>query len=130
MRFMMMVKASKDWEAGRGPRRELVSAMSRYHEELKEAGVLVDFAGLLPTAQGALVRFSAGKPSVIDGPFAETKEVIGGYWIIQVKSRQEALEWAARAPAPHGKDKDSEIEIRQIVEAQELLFRMEGRETE
>ena len=80
------------------------------------AGVLVDLSGLHPTSKGARIKFSCGKRTVIDGPFAETKELIGGYWIIQVKSKEEAMEWAKRAPAPHGEHADGEIELRQIFE--------------
>ena len=120
MRFMMIVRASKDFEAGKMPSEELLSAMGKYNEELKNAGVLLDLAGLHPTSKGALVRFSGGKRTVIDGPFAETKEVIGGYWLIQVKSREEAIEWAKRAPNPHGENKDAEIEIRQVFEFEDF----------
>jgi hypothetical protein len=116
MRFMMIVKANKDTEAGVMPSEEMISAMGKYNEELMKAGVLLDMAGLKPTSKGARVRFSGGKPTVIDGPFTEAKELIGGYWIIQVKSREEAIEWAKRAPAPHGPNQDSEIELRQFFE--------------
>jgi len=116
MRFMMIVKANKDSEAGVMPSEELLSAMGKYNEELMKAGVLLDGAGLKPTSKGARVRFSGGKPAVIDGPFTEAKELIAGYWIIQVKSREEAIEWAKRAPAPHGPHQDSEIELRQFFE--------------
>src|ERR1700726_4250296 len=101
MRFMMIVKASKDSEAGIMPSEELLSAMGKYNEELMKAGVLLDLAGLQPTSKGARIKFSGGKRTVIDGPFTETKELIAGYWLIQVKSREEAMEWAKRAPAPH-----------------------------
>jgi hypothetical protein len=113
---MMIVKANKDFEAGVMPSEELLSAMGKYNEELMKAGVLLDGAGLKPTSKGARVRFSSGKPTVIDGPFTEAKELIAGYWIIQVKSREEAIEWARRAPAPHGPHQDSEIELRQFFE--------------
>ena len=116
MRFMMIVKANKESEAGVMPSEELLSAMGKYNEELMKAGVLLDGAGLKPTSKGARVRFSGGKPTVIDGPFTEAKELIAGYWIIQVKSREEAIEWAKRAPAPHGPHQDSEIELRQFFE--------------
>ena len=116
MRFMMIVKANKDSEAGVMPSEELLSAMGKYNEELMKAGVLLDGAGLKPTSKGARIRFSGGKPTVIDGPFTEAKELIAGYWIIQVKSREEAIEWAKRAPAPHGPHQDSEIELRQFFE--------------
>jgi hypothetical protein len=120
MRFMMIVKASKEFEAGQMPSEALIAAMGKYNEELMKAGVLVDLAGLQPTSKGARIQFSGGKQTVIDGPFAETKEVIGGFWIIKVKSKQEALDWAMRAPAPHGEGKDAEIEIRQIMGLEEF----------
>src|ERR1700757_3320864 len=116
MRFMMIVKASEDSEAGKMPSEELLAAMAKYNEELMKAGVLVDLSGLQPSSKGARVRFSGGKRTLIDGPFAETKELIAGYWIIQVKSREEAIEWAMRVPAPHGENADGEIEIRQFFE--------------
>lgn len=116
MKFIMMVKANKDSEAGKMPSEELLSAMGKYNEELMKAGVLLDLAGLQPSSKGARVRFSKGKRSVVDGPFAETKELIGGYWIIQVRSREEAIEWAKRVPCPHGEGQDGEIEIRQFFE--------------
>lgn len=115
MKFMMIVKASKDSEAGIMPSEELLSAMGKYNEELMKAGVLLDLAGLQPSSKGARIRFSRGKSTMIDGPFAETRELIAGYWIIQVKSREEAMEWAERAPAPH-ESQDAEIEIRQLFE--------------
>jgi hypothetical protein len=121
MRFMMIVKASKDSEAGKMPSEELLAAMGKYNEELMKAGVLVDLSGLQPTSKGARVKFSGGKTTVIDGPFAETKELIGGYWIIQVKSKEEAIEWAKRAPAPHGEGQEGEIEIRQFYEFTDFL---------
>jgi len=115
MRFMMIVKASKDSEAGIMPGEDLLSAMGKYNEELMKAGVLLDGAGLQPSSKGARIKFSGGKRAVVDGPFAETKELIAGYWIIQVKSREEAIEWAKRAPAPHP-GQECEIEIRQFFE--------------
>ncbi len=120
MRFMMIVKASKDSEAGKMPSEELFAAMGKYNEELMKAGALVDLSGLHPTSKGARVKFSGGKRTVIDGPFAETKELIGGYWIINVKSKEEAIEWAMRAPAPHGENQESEIEIRQFFEMEDF----------
>jgi hypothetical protein len=120
MKFMMIVKASKDSEAGKMPSEELLTAMGKYNEELMKAGALVDLTGLHPSSKGARVKFSGGKPTVIDGPFAETKELIGGYWIIKVKSRDEAIEWAKRAPAPHGEGQDGEIEIRQLFEMEDF----------
>jgi len=113
---MMIVKASKDSEAGKMPSEELLTAMGKYNEELMKAGVLVDLSGLQASSKGARVRISGNKRTVIDGPFAETKELIAGYWIIQVKSKAEAIEWAKRVPAPHGEGEESEIEIRQIFE--------------
>src|SRR5205823_7760093 len=102
MRFMMIVKANKDSEAGKMPSEELLSAMGKYNEELMKAGVLLDLAGLQPSSKGARVKFSGGKRTVIDGPFTEAKELIGGYWVIQVKSREEAIEWAKRVPFDPG----------------------------
>jgi hypothetical protein len=120
MRFMMIVKASKDSEGGKMPSEELLAAMAKYNDELMKAGVLVDLAGLQPTSKGARVKFSKGERTVTDGPFAETKELIGGYWIIQTKSKQEAIEWAKRAPAPHGEGQETEIEIRQFFELEDF----------
>jgi hypothetical protein len=120
MRFMMIVKASKDSEAGVMPSEELLSAMGKYNEELMEAGVLLDAAGLQASSKGARVKFSGGKRTVIDGPFREAKELIAGYWSIQVKSRQEAIEWAKRAPNPQGPDKEGEIELRQFFEMEDF----------
>ena len=97
------------------PGEDLLSAMGKYNEELMKAGVLLDLAGLQPSSKGARIKFSGSKRSIIDGPFAETKELIAGYWIIQVKSRDEAMEWAKRAPAPH-EGQECEIEIRQFFE--------------
>ncbi len=116
MKFMMIVKASKDSEAGIMPSEELLSAMGKYNEELFKAGVMLDGAGLQASSKGARIKFSGDKRTVIDGPFAETKELIAGYWIIQVKSREEAIEWAKRVPAPHGDGQEGEIEIRQFFE--------------
>jgi len=115
MKFMMIVKASKESEAGIMPGEDLLSAMGKYNEELMKAGVLLDLAGLQPSSKGARIKFSGSKRSIIDGPFAEAKELIAGYWIIQVKSRDEAMEWAKRAPAPH-EGQECEIEIRQFFE--------------
>jgi hypothetical protein len=116
MRFMMMVKSNKESEAGVMPSEELLSAMGRYNEELMKAGVLLDLAGLQPSSKGARIKFSSGKRTLSDGPFPKAEELIGGYWIIQVKSREEAIEWARRAPAPHGPNQDGEIELRQYFE--------------
>jgi hypothetical protein len=120
MRFMMMVKANKDSEAGKMPSEELLAAMAKYNDELMRAGVLLDLTGLHPSSKGARIKFSGGKRTVIDGPFAETKELIGGYWLIQVKSKEEAIEWAKRAPAPHGEGAEGEIEIRQVFELEDF----------
>lgn len=119
MRFMMIVKANKDSEAGKMPSEELLSAMGKYNEELMKAGVLLDLAGLQSSSKGARIKFSGSKKTVVDGPFTETKELIAGYWIIQVKSREEAIEWAKRAPNPH--EQDGEIEIRQFFELEDFL---------
>jgi len=120
MRFMMVVKANKESEAGKMPSEELLAAMATYNDELMRAGVLIDLTGLHPSSKGARIKFSGGKRTVIDGPFAETKELIGGYWLIQVKSKEEAIEWAKRAPAPHGDGAESEIEIRQVFELEDF----------
>ena len=119
MKVMMIVKASKDSEAGVLPTEELLSAMGKYNEELMKAGILLDLAGLQASSKGARVKFSGGKTTVIDGPFSETKELIAGYWIIQVKSREEAIEWARRAPAPHPGG-EGEIEIRPYFELEDF----------
>jgi hypothetical protein len=120
MRFMMIVKANKDSEAGKMPSEELLAAMGKYNEELMKAGVLLDLAGLQASSKGARIKFSGGKRTVIDGPFAETKELIAGYWLIQVKSKEEAMEWAKRVPAPHGEGAEGEIEIRQLFELEDF----------
>jgi hypothetical protein len=120
MRFMMIVKANKDSEAGKMPGKELLSAMAKYNEELMKAGVLVDLSGLQASSKGARVKFSGEKRTVIDGPFAETKELIAGYWIINVKSKEEAIEWAKRVPNPAGEGKEGEIEIRQFFELEDF----------
>jgi hypothetical protein len=120
MRFMIMVKANKDSEAGVLPSEELISRMANYHEEVVKAGVLLDASGLQPTSKGWRIKYSAGKRSVIDGPFAESKELIAGYTLIQVKSREEALEWAKRFPSPFGERADGEIEVRPLYELDDL----------
>jgi hypothetical protein len=120
MRFMMIVKANKDSEAGVMPSNELIAAMTKYNEQMAEAGILVDLSGLQSSSKGARVRFSKDKVTVIDGPFPETKELIAGYWIINVKSRQEAIDWAKRCPNPHGNLGDGEIEIRQFFELEDF----------
>jgi hypothetical protein len=116
MRFMMIVKASKNSEAGVLPDEKLLADMAKYNEELVKAGVMIDGVGLQASSKGARVKFAGGKVSVVDGPFPETKELIAGYWMIQVKSKQEAIEWARRVPAPHGEGNEGEIEIRQVFE--------------
>jgi hypothetical protein len=116
MRFMIIVKASAQSEAGAMPEEALMAAMANYHEQLAKAGVLLDASGLQPTSKGWRIRYSGGKRTVVDGPFAESKELIAGYTIIQVRSRDEALEWTRRFPAPHGDDIDAEIEVRQMFE--------------
>lgn len=118
MRFMVIVKASKDSEAGVMPGTELLAAMGKYNEELVKAGIMQAGEGLHPSSKGARVRFSGKKRTVIDGPFAETKELIAGYWIWQCKSLAEAIEWAKRCPNPM--PGDSDLEIRQIFEAEDF----------
>ena len=116
MRFMVIVKASKDSEAGVMPSEKLFSDMTKYNEELVKNGVMLAGEGLQPTSKGARVRFTGDKRTVVDGPFSETKELIAGYWIFQVKSLEEAVEWVKRAPHPHP-GHDTEIEIRQIFDS-------------
>jgi len=125
MRFMMFVKASKESEAGVMPSEKLVSEMMKYNEDLAKAGVLLDLSGLHPTSKGARIRFSGDKRTVVDGPFAESKELIAGYWLIQVKSREEAIEWARRAPNPHGDGAETEIEVRQLFELDDFAVSTE-----
>jgi len=115
MRFMVIVKADKDSEAGVLPDEKLLTEMGKFNEELAKAGVLLAAEGLQPSSKGARVRFSGNKRTVIDGPFAETKELIAGYWLFQVKSKEEAIEWVKRSPNPFP-GKESEIEIRQVFE--------------
>ncbi|PMU07996.1 MULTISPECIES: YciI family protein [unclassified Pseudomonas] len=119
MRFMIIVKASPDSEAGVMPSKELMTAMGNFNEELARAGILIDCDGLQPSSKGARVRFSGDQRTVIDGPFAETKELIAGYWIWQVESKQEAIEWVKRCPNPMP-GTDAEIEIRQVYEAEDF----------
>ena len=120
MRFMILVKASASSEAGVLPDEQLLAAMGKYNEELVKAGVMLAGEGLQPSSKGARVKFSGDKRTVIDGPFAETKELIAGYWLIQVKSKEEAIAWAQRAPAPHGEGTESEIELRQLFELEDF----------
>src|SRR5258708_5261751 len=116
MRFIMIVKATKDTEAGVMPSEKLIADMAKYHEELQKAGVLLDASGLQPSSKGWRVKYAGAKRAVIDGPFAEAKELIAGYTIIQVKSREEATEWARRFPNPAVDGKEGEIEVRQFFE--------------
>ncbi|WP_457967207.1 YciI family protein [Pseudomonas sp. R4-84] len=130
MRFMVIVKASPESEAGEMPSAQLLAAMGAYNEELVKAGVMLAGEGLHPSAQGVRVRFSGKDRSVVKGPFAETRELIAGFWIFQVNSLQEAIDWVKRCPNPMVSD--SEIEIRQIFEAEEFgeSFTPELREQE
>lgn len=116
MRFMIMVRANAQSESGAMPEEGLLAAMAAYHEKLAQAGVLLDANGLKPSALGFRVRYHQGRPTPVDGPFAETKELIAGYTLIQARSREEAMEWARRFPAPFGDAVDSEIEVRQLYE--------------
>jgi len=118
MRFMIVVKADKNSEAGIMPSKELLAEMGKYNEELARAGVLLAGEGLHPTSKGARVKFSGAQRTVIDGPFAETKELIAGFWLWQVKSKEEAIEWVKRCPNPH--NEDCEVEIRQVFEAEDF----------
>ncbi|HLK05543.1 MAG TPA: YciI family protein [Candidatus Acidoferrum sp.] len=116
MRFMIIVKATKESEAGVMPGQELFSAMATYHEELAKAGVLLDASGLQPSSKGWRVKYAAKKRTIVDGPFTESKELIAGYTMIQVKTREEAIEWTRRFPNPAGEGTDTEIEVRQLFE--------------
>jgi hypothetical protein len=121
MWFMMIVKASKDCEAEKTAKEKLPPAIRKFNDEMRKAGVLVELSRLHPSSKGARIKISRGKQAVTDGPFAETKEVIGGYWIIHVKSREEAIEWAKRVPVPEGEDQEYEIEIRQFLEMEDFV---------
>ena len=118
MRFMVMVKATQDSEAGKMPSQELLQAMGKYNEELAKAGILLAGEGLQPSSKGARVRFSGATRTVVDGPFTETKELVAGFWLWKVKSKEEAIEWVKRCPNPM--PTDSEIEIRQIFEMEDF----------
>ena len=118
MRFMIIVKATKDSEAGVMPSEQLLRDMGKFNEELVKAGVMLAGEGLQPSSKGARVRFSGAKRTVIDGPFAETKELIAGFWLWKVKSKEEAIEWVKRCPNPM--KGESEIEIRQVFEAEDF----------
>jgi len=113
---MIIVKANRDTEAGIMPEEKLIAAMAKYHEELVKAGVLLDASGLQPSSKGWRIKYSGGKRTVIDGPFAEAKELIAGYTLIQVKAKEEAMEWARRFPNPAVDGKEGEIEVRQLFE--------------
>ena len=119
MRFMIIVKASKDSEAGKMPSRELLEAMGKYNEELARAGIMISGEGLQPSSKGARVRFSGEKRSVIEGPFRETKDLVAGFWLWQVKSKQEAIDWVKRCPNPMP-GSETEIEIRQVFESEDF----------
>jgi hypothetical protein len=118
MRFMVIVKANKDSESGTMPKQRLLAEMGKFNEELVKAGVLLAADGLQPSSKGKRVRFSGEKRTVIDGPFSETKELIAGFWLWQVRSMEEAVEWVKRCPNPH--EGDAEIEIRQVFEAEDF----------
>ena len=131
MRFMVIVKATKNSEAGALPSTELFAEMGKYNEELVKAGVLLAAEGLHPSSKGARVKFSGGKRTVTDGPFAETKELVAGFWLWQVRSKEEAIEWVKRCPDPMPGE-EAEIEIRQVFEAEDFgeAFTPELREQE
>lgn len=118
MRFMILIKASKESEAGVLPSEQLLTEMGQFNEELVKAGVMLAGEGLQPTSKGARVKFAGGKRTVVDGPFAETKELIAGFWLWQVKSMDEAIEWVKRIPNPTGQE--GEVEIRQVFEADDF----------
>ena len=118
MRFMVIVKATKDSEAGKMPSQKLLAEMGKFNEELVKAGIMLAGEGLQPSSKGARVRFSGTKRTVVDGPFTESKELVAGFWIWNVKSKQEAIEWVKRCPNPM--DGESEIEIRQVFEADDF----------
>jgi hypothetical protein len=118
MRFMILIKATRDSEAGVLPDERLLTEMGRFNEELVKAGVMLAGEGLQASSKGARVKISGGKRTVIDGPFAETKELIAGFWLWQVKSKEEAIEWVKRMPNPM--NEDSEVEIRQVFEADDF----------
>lgn len=118
MRFMILVKANADSEAGVLPSEQLLTEMGKYNEELVKAGILLAGEGLHPSSRGVRVRFAGKERTVVDGPFAETRELLAGFWLIQVKSREEAIEWVKRIPNPDGGE--SEVEIRQVFEADDF----------
>ena len=118
MRFMVMVKATPNSEAGAMPSQELITQMMAFNQQLVDAGIMLAGDGLQPSAKGVRVRFANGKRTVIDGPFPETKELVAGFWLIQVSSKEEAIEWAKRIPNPDGAD--AEVEVRQVFEAEDF----------
>src|SRR3982751_2329313 len=130
MRFMILIKPNKDSEAGVMPDEKLLTEMGKFNEELVKAGIMLDGEGLHPSSRGARVRFSGSTRTVVDGPFPETKELVAGFWLIQVSSREEAVEWVKRIPNPDGDE--SEVEIRQVFEAEDFgeAFTPEAREQE
>lgn len=120
MRFMIIVKATPQTENGEMPQEQLIAAMADYHEQLATAGVLLDASGLQPTAKGWRIRYDGEKRSVLDGPFAESKELVAGYTLIEVRTRQEAMEWSRRFPNPAGEGVSTEIEVRQLFELEDF----------
>lgn len=120
MRFMIIVKATKDSEAGVMPEESLIGEMAKYHEELQQAGLLLDGSGLQASAKGWRIKYSGGKHTFVDGPFAESKELVAGYTLIQAKSREEAIAWTKRFPNPAGAGKEGEIEVRQLFELEDF----------
>jgi len=120
MRFMIIVQATKDFEAGVLPEDKLIAEMGKYHEELAKAGMLLDASGLQPTSKGWRIKYSGGKRALVDGPFAETKERVAGYTLIKAKSREEAIEWTKRYPNPAHYGRDCEIEVRQLFELEDF----------
>ena len=120
MRFMILVKATRDSEAGKQPPESLFAEMAAYHEALAKAGVLLDGSGLQPSAKGWRIRYSGDKRTIVDGPFAEAKELVAGYTMIQTKTREEALEWARRYPNPSIDHGDAEVEVRQLLELEDF----------
>ena len=116
MRFMMIVKASQDSEAGVMPSEKMLAEMAKYNEQLVKAGVMLDGSGLKPSSKGARIKYSGSKRTVVDGPFAETKELVAGFWVIQVKSKEEAIEWAKRVPFEDGE----EVELRPFFELEDF----------
>lgn len=135
MRYMIIVKATEESEAGGMPEEKLIAEMAAYHEKLAEAGMLLDGSGLQPSSKGWRIQYSGKKQTVTDGPFAETKDLIAGYTLIQAKSEEEALEWSKRYPNPAGDGKEGEIEVRRLFELEDFghssaVERMRGLEAE